>query len=91
MGYKPTSDEHFDNLLILFALLISAALIFALFCGFFWLYERIGDISTVAATIVQAHPVAAPAAALTCICMTPAVLFMLFAIHHRHSESKAAG
>lgn len=86
MAYKPSDNENFDNLLMLFALLITTAMVFALFCGFFWLYDNLQHINSVAAKLVQAHPVVAPAAALTCICMAPATFFMLFALHHRRDD-----
>lgn len=86
MDYKPLDTENADNLLMLLALLITTAMVFALLCGFFWIYTNLPQINPAAARLVQAYPVAAPAAALTCICMTPATFFMLFALYHRRSE-----
>lgn len=86
MGYKPLEKENSDNLLMLFALLITIAMVFAFLCGFFWTYTNLPQINPAAAKLVQAYPVAAPAAALTCICMAPATFFMLFALYHRRTD-----
>ncbi|WP_323847315.1 hypothetical protein [Microbulbifer magnicolonia] len=88
MAYKPTDNENIDNLLMLAALLFVTAMLFAFFCGFFWVFANLDDINAVAAAMVQKHPVAVPAAALTCICMTPGLLFMLLAIYLRRERAQ---